>query len=69
MQEPQPGESKGYINARGETIVVANLGGRATKVLDARIGDVGVGVENEAGEWYWRTIRDDAFLPWHKVGE
>lgn len=64
VREPVAGDAGGYINAAGETIIVANLGGVAVAVEGVNWANVGATVANDAGERYSRSILSGAMQPW-----
>lgn len=68
VKEPAPEKAEAYINAKGETIVVANLSGRATKIDGYLIVDMGVSVKGADGALYDRSIKGGSFKPWIKRG-
>lgn len=64
VKEPPAEHVTAYINDRGETILVANMGGFAKSVEGVNWQDLGVSVVNDA--IYDRSIKEGAFLPWKR---
>jgi hypothetical protein len=66
VQEPPADKVTSYINAKGELILVANMGGVNKDVLGTNWQDVGGSTVNDKGEIHDRTIRANEFLPWKR---
>lgn len=66
VKEPAAETATAYVNNKGETIVVANMGGKAIRVDGANFVDLGATVTNARQEKYSRSILNNAFQPWHK---
>ena len=64
VKEPPEGEAQAYINDKGQTIYVWNAGGVAVKIDGANAVDLGVSVENAAGQKWDRSIQGNVAKPW-----
>lgn len=64
VREPAEGEFTAYQNAKGQTIFVWNAGGEAVRTDGIAALDLGVSVENAAGEKYDRSIQDNVVQQW-----
>jgi len=65
---PEAGTAEWFLNARGETVVVVNFGGKAAHIEGVALMDAGVTVANVSGDRYYRSVIDGTFTEWLKVG-
>ena len=65
VKEPAEGEFTAYQNAQGNTIFVWNAGGTAVRTDGIAAIDLGLSVENAAGEKYDRSIQNNVVQKWN----